>query len=308
MQLGILLNSMKRMVDVLRPDIEAQFRAWSSCIPDGENAALCDRLSEVTVLLRARFRSYLEAVVEKLVENVSSMFFFFCNLVESHLVKCLCCNRLFFFFLQSKLQKETTLKKILQECKKSVGEEDMGIKMQTLKEQLTNTVNHLHSVCGGTDVFIALSRGYWDRMGEVTSFNSVSWVFFCVCVLGRADLFFSCPYWQIVLSFLEKRKKNRYTGSRVAVTVRPAPILLIALTKRLLPHLYVNWCIFADVRRCICSRDAKATRRFVERAGPAASEIDYGDSLHSLQGHYKLMKASLSTTKYQTAKKLLKIP
>ncbi|KAJ4871274.1 hypothetical protein Rs2_47107 [Raphanus sativus] len=157
-ELGILLNSMKRMVDVLRPDIEAQFRAWSSCIPDGENAALCDRLSEVTVLLRARFRSYLEAVVEKLVEN-------------------------------SKLQKETTLKKILQECKKSVGEEDMGIKMQTLKEQLTNTVNHLHSVCGGTDVFIALSRGYWDRMGE------------------------------IVLSFLEKRKKNRYTGSRVAVTM-----------------------------------------------------------------------------------------
>lgn len=70
-QLGILLNSMKRMLDVLRPNIEAKFKAWSSCIPDGGNAAPGDRLSEVTVMLRAKFRNYLQAVVEKLVENVS---------------------------------------------------------------------------------------------------------------------------------------------------------------------------------------------------------------------------------------------
>jgi len=59
------------MLDVLRPNIEAKFKAWSSCIPDGGNAAPGDRLSEVTVMLRAKFRSYLQAVVEKLVENVS---------------------------------------------------------------------------------------------------------------------------------------------------------------------------------------------------------------------------------------------
>lgn len=59
------------MLDVLRPNIEAKFKAWSSCIPDGGNAAPGDRLSEVTVMLRAKFRNYLQAVVEKLVENVS---------------------------------------------------------------------------------------------------------------------------------------------------------------------------------------------------------------------------------------------
>ncbi|KAF3582149.1 hypothetical protein DY000_02030109, partial [Brassica cretica] len=158
-ELGILLNSVKRMLDVLRPDIEAQFQAWSSCVPDGRNSSPGDRLSEVTVMLRAKFRSYLQAIVEKLVEN-------------------------------SKLQKETMLKKILQYSKESVGESDMRRKMQNLKEQLTNTVNHLHFVCS-TDVFIALSRGYWDHMG-----------------------------W-IVLSFLENKKEKRdwYKGSRVAVSI-----------------------------------------------------------------------------------------
>lgn len=158
-ELGILLNSMKRMLDVIRPKIEAQFKSWSSCIPDVGNAAPGDRLSEVTVMLRAKFRNYLQAVVEKLVEN-------------------------------SKLQKTTMLKKILQDSKESVGESDIRSKMHNLKEQLTNTVNHLHSVCE-TNVFIALSRGYWDRMG------------------------------QIVLSFLENRKENRawYKGSRVAVSI-----------------------------------------------------------------------------------------
>ena len=70
-QLGVLLNSMKRMLDVLRPKVEAQFKSWGSCIPDGGNNAVPgERLSEVTVMLRAKFRNYLQAVVEKLVENV----------------------------------------------------------------------------------------------------------------------------------------------------------------------------------------------------------------------------------------------
>nr|VDD40303.1 unnamed protein product [Brassica oleracea] len=170
-ELGILLNTMKRMLDVLRYNIEAQFKAWSSsCIPDGGNVAPGDRLSEVTVMLRAKFRSYLQAVVEKLVQNV--IFFYYCF-----------------------LQKATTLKKILQDSKgishcacskESVGESDM----RNLKEQLTNTLNNLHSVCA-THVFIALSRGYWDRMGE------------------------------IVLSFLENKRENRawYKGPRVAVSM-----------------------------------------------------------------------------------------
>ncbi|KAG5407021.1 hypothetical protein IGI04_013140 [Brassica rapa subsp. trilocularis] len=161
-ELGILLNTMKRMLDVLGSNIEDQFKAWSSsCIPEGGNVAHGDRLSEVTVMLRAKFRSYLQAVVEKLAQNA------------------------------------TTLKKILQDSKgsglhcafskESVGESDM----HNLKEQLTNTLNNLHSVCA-THVFIALSRGYWDRMGE------------------------------IVLSFLENKTENSrawYKGPRVVVSM-----------------------------------------------------------------------------------------
>ncbi|KAK4843794.1 hypothetical protein QYF36_012726 [Acer negundo] len=42
-----------------------------SCIPDGGNAAPGERLSEVTVMLRTKFWNYLQAVDEKLAENVS---------------------------------------------------------------------------------------------------------------------------------------------------------------------------------------------------------------------------------------------
>lgn len=72
-QLGILLNSMKRMVEVLCPKIEHKLKARGSCIPDRSHAPPGDRLSEITVMLRSKFRNYLQAVVEKLVENVSTI-------------------------------------------------------------------------------------------------------------------------------------------------------------------------------------------------------------------------------------------
>lgn len=63
---------MKRLLDVLRPKIELMLKSWGSCIPDGGTSASGERLSEVTVMLRAKFRNYLQAVVEKLAENVGS--------------------------------------------------------------------------------------------------------------------------------------------------------------------------------------------------------------------------------------------
>lgn len=62
---------MKRMIDVLRPKIEMRLKSWHSCIPDGGSVGAEDRLGEVNVTLRAKFRNYLQAVVEKLAENVS---------------------------------------------------------------------------------------------------------------------------------------------------------------------------------------------------------------------------------------------
>ncbi|KAM1203766.1 hypothetical protein ACFX13_020079 [Malus domestica] len=158
-ELGILLNSLKRMLDVLRPQIEVQFKSWGSCIPDAGNTVPGERLSEVTVMLRAKLKNYIQAVVEKLAEN-------------------------------SKLQSATKLKKILQDSKETVVESDVRSRMQLLKDQLATTVTHLHTVFG-THVFIAICRGYWDRMG------------------------------QDVLSFLENRKENKswYKGSRIAVSI-----------------------------------------------------------------------------------------
>ncbi|CAH9129911.1 unnamed protein product [Cuscuta epithymum] len=154
--LGILLNSMKHMLDRLRPKIEQQFKSWGAYIPEG---APGERLSEVTVMLRSKFKNCLQAVVEKLAENM-------------------------------KAQSSTKLKKILHDSKDALTESEVRSKMQPLKEQLMNTINHLYSILAPT-VFVTLCRGYWDRMG------------------------------QEVLGFLESRKENQtwYKNSRIAISV-----------------------------------------------------------------------------------------
>ncbi|XP_058088155.1 uncharacterized protein LOC131235065 [Magnolia sinica] len=158
-ELGILLNTMKRLLDVLRPKIELQLKSWGSCIPDGGSSGSGERLSEVTVMLRAKFRNYLQAVVEKLAEN-------------------------------TRAQNATKLKKIIQDSKEVVIESDIRNRMQPLKDQLMKTIDHLHTVFE-SHVFVAICRGYWDRMG------------------------------QDILSFLENRKENRswYKSSRVTVAI-----------------------------------------------------------------------------------------
>ncbi|KAE9615218.1 hypothetical protein Lalb_Chr04g0252951 [Lupinus albus] len=158
-ELGIFLNSLKRMLDVLRPRIESHFKSWGSCLPNNGNTAPGERLSEVTVMLRTKFRNYLQAIVEKLVEN-------------------------------TKLHNATKLKRILQDSKETVVESDLKGRLQPLKDQLASTISQLHSVFE-THVFIAICRGYWDRMG------------------------------QEILSFLVTRKENKswYKGSTVAVSV-----------------------------------------------------------------------------------------
>ncbi|XP_011622182.1 uncharacterized protein LOC18431026 [Amborella trichopoda] len=158
-EVGIFLNTMKRLLDVLRPKIETQLKSWVACIPSGGSSVAGERLSEVTVMLRAKFRNYLQAIVEKLADN-------------------------------TRLQGVTKLKKIIQDTKDAVGESEIRERMQPLKALLTDTICHLHNVVE-SHVFIALCRGYWDRMG------------------------------QDVLNFLENRKENRswYKGSRVTVAI-----------------------------------------------------------------------------------------
>lgn len=63
---------MRRMLDVLLPKVEVQLKSWSTCIDDAGSAVPGERLTEVTIMLRTKFRNYIQAVLEKLVENVSS--------------------------------------------------------------------------------------------------------------------------------------------------------------------------------------------------------------------------------------------
>ncbi|MCL7032901.1 hypothetical protein MKW94_025525 [Papaver nudicaule] len=158
-ELGVFMNSLKRMIDMLRPGIETQLKSWSSCIHSGGNTVPGERLSEISVMLRSKFRSYLQAIVEKVAEN-------------------------------TKVQNVTKLKKILQEFKETVIESDVRSRIQPLKDQITKTIDHLHSIFA-THLFVDVCRGYWDRMG------------------------------QDVLSFLDNRKENRacYKGARIAVSI-----------------------------------------------------------------------------------------
>ncbi|KAL2246652.1 UNVERIFIED_CONTAM: hypothetical protein Sindi_2517500 [Sesamum indicum] len=133
-QLGVLLNSMKRMLDTLRPQIEAQLKLWGSCIPESGNMVPGECLSEVTVMIRSKFRAYVQAVIDKLVEN-------------------------------TKLHNATKLKKIIQDAKENVVESDLRRRMQPLKELLAGTIDQLHAVLE-TQVFVIVCRGFWDRMGQ----------------------------------------------------------------------------------------------------------------------------------------------
>ncbi|XP_073289109.1 uncharacterized protein [Primulina huaijiensis] len=134
-ELGAVLNSMKRMLDVLRPQIEAQLKMWVSCIPENGNMVAGESLSEVTVMIRSKFRAYVQSVTDKLVEN-------------------------------TKLHNVTKLRKIIQNAKGgNVIESDLRHKMQPLKEMLATTINQLHNVLE-TQVFVIVCRGFWDRMGQ----------------------------------------------------------------------------------------------------------------------------------------------
>ena len=70
------------------------------------------------------------------------------------------------FFLQTRLQNSTKLKKIIQDSKDLVIESDIRSRMQSLKDQLIETINHMHKV-SAVHVFVAICRGFWDRMGQV---------------------------------------------------------------------------------------------------------------------------------------------
>ncbi|XP_020099645.1 uncharacterized protein LOC109718055 isoform X2 [Ananas comosus] len=159
-QLGTFLNSVKRILDVLHIRIEDILKSWAAylTIADG-NAVFGEQTNAITVMLRKKYKKYMQAIVEKLISNTQS-------------------NR------------STRLKRILEETKEAEGESEIRERMQALCMQLTDSIRNLHDVFSSR-IFVAICRGFWDRMGL------------------------------IVLSFLESRKENRiwYRGSGYALGI-----------------------------------------------------------------------------------------
>ncbi|KAL2907285.1 Ankyrin repeat domain-containing protein 50 [Bienertia sinuspersici] len=192
-ELGVVLNSMRKMLDVLLPKIEAQMKAWSGCIDDAGIAVPGERLTEVTIRLRAKFRNYIQAVLEKLLENINEDL---SNGEDGS--RSLPWENLILALL-TRLQSSTKWKKIIYDFKETTAESDVQSRMQPLQELVIKTMVHLHSILENS-VFLTVCRGFWDKLG------------------------------QEVLNCLENNKENRswYKGLRIALDVSFTSSLMIA--------------------------------------------------------------------------------
>ncbi|XP_009122050.1 uncharacterized protein LOC103846803 isoform X1 [Brassica rapa] len=133
-ELGVFLNSMKRVLDKLRSSIEERFEEWNSYLSDKKKRVLGEKLREVTVLLKAKLRSYTQALVEKLVENMS-------------------------------LQHHMKMKHVIHDLKETTTEPDVRDRMQSLKDVADKTMEQLHCVLS-VDVFVLICKGIWESMGQ----------------------------------------------------------------------------------------------------------------------------------------------
>jgi hypothetical protein len=78
-QLGIFLNTIKRILDVLHCRVEEILNSWARCLPVmGDKKLFGEQMNGITVLLRTRYKTYLQAIIGNLVNNVrhSSILYF----------------------------------------------------------------------------------------------------------------------------------------------------------------------------------------------------------------------------------------
>uniref|UniRef100_K3YPK3 Uncharacterized protein n=1 Tax=Setaria italica TaxID=4555 RepID=K3YPK3_SETIT len=159
-QLGAFMNTVKRMLDMLHCRVEDILKSWAAYLTiTSGNTVFGEQMNSITVMLRKKYKNYLKAIVDKLVSNAQA-------------------NR------------NTRLKRILEETREADGESDIRERMQAVRLQLSDSIHNLHEVFSSR-IFVAICRGFWDRLG------------------------------QIVLRFLESRKENRiwYRGSDYALGI-----------------------------------------------------------------------------------------
>lgn len=71
-QLGTFLNTIKRMLDVLHCRVEDILKAWASYLPFNveKKYSFGEQINGVTVLLKTKYKNYMQAIVVKLANNV----------------------------------------------------------------------------------------------------------------------------------------------------------------------------------------------------------------------------------------------
>ncbi|GJP57956.1 hypothetical protein CLOP_g19781, partial [Closterium sp. NIES-67] len=122
--LGVYLNTIKRMLETLRPTVELRMRKWVANTPPAE-VLFGEMLSEVTVELRTTYRATLQGVVEKLYEN-------------------------------TQLGRTTSLKRVLKEVRPQAGD-DMTSKLQPLSALIGSLLAQADAVLSSR-VFMGTAR------------------------------------------------------------------------------------------------------------------------------------------------------
>ncbi|KAL8152252.1 hypothetical protein V2J09_010012 [Rumex salicifolius] len=135
-QLGTFLNTLKRILDFLHCKIEEILKPWASCLPitADQKSSFGEQMNGITVLLRTKYKNYMQAIVTKLYSNMQAS-------------RC------------------TQLKRILEETQDSDGEAEINERMQLLTTLFTESISNLHDVFV-SQIFVAICRAFWDRMGQ----------------------------------------------------------------------------------------------------------------------------------------------
>ncbi|XP_051151756.1 uncharacterized protein LOC127265803 [Andrographis paniculata] len=136
-QLGIFLNTMKRILDVLHCRIEDKLKSWASYLPLNEDSKTTfgEQMNTTTVFLRTKYKNYVQAIVVKLTNNMLA-------------------NR------------STRLQRILEDTKEADGEAQIRERMQVLSTQLSECISNLHE-CFTSQIFVTTCRAFWDKMGQI---------------------------------------------------------------------------------------------------------------------------------------------
>ncbi|KAL8512388.1 hypothetical protein ACS0TY_018756 [Phlomoides rotata] len=136
-QLGIFLNTMKRILDVLHCSIEDKLKSWASYLPSNgdDKSTFGEQMNTITVLLRTKYKNYIQAIVLKLASNMIA-------------------------------SKSTRLQRILEDTKEADGEAQIRERMQLLSTQLSDSISNLHETFT-TQIFVAITRAFWDKMGQI---------------------------------------------------------------------------------------------------------------------------------------------